>query len=121
MNLDAFTIDLSPALGELPARCTPQDMVEIEKRCGPISVVLRRFALVEGSYTESGHVLEVLLTSGDENRAPTREEIDDAIFELGLGETIERLTPFMQRVMSGPKPLPESLADVADENGSRPH
>lgn len=103
-DLRNFTIAINPECEPLPASCGPLELLEIEKRCGPMSGIVRRFATVDASYTECGHILEVLLKAGSPDSFPSRAEIDRWMLELGLGDVIPNLVPFLERVMGGLNP-----------------
>ena len=100
-DLTSFRIAIAPGEDPLPAACGSNELMEIEKRCGAISGVVRRFANVEAGFTECGHLLEILLTAGSPDAYPSRAEIDRWILERGLGDTILCLLPFLDRTMGG--------------------
>ena len=101
MDLNQFTIDLDPDCEPLPAACSPAELLEIERRCGGLSGIVRRFSTVEAGFTECGQILEVLLKAGSPKSHPSRDEIERWMLQRGVGAVIELLTPFLMRVMSG--------------------
>ena len=101
IDLQKFTIDLDPDREPFPAICGPAELMAIESRCGSISGLARSFAETDASFTQCGEIAFIILRAGAPDSFPSRNEINQLMFNLGILTAIERLIPFMTKVMGG--------------------